>query len=87
MRRGVTRIAGDNPDYPKAAIREGISKGRVVARLNIDEKGNVTEVTIFSADPPRVFDRAVMIALKDWKFASDGEKYVAEVELNFKLDN
>ena len=31
------------------------SKGRVVARLNIDEKGNVTEVTIFSADPPRVF--------------------------------
>jgi len=25
--------------------------------------------------------------LKDWKFASDGEKYVAEVELNFKLDN
>ena len=87
MRRGVTRIAGDNPDYPKAAIKEGIAKGRVVARLNIDEKGNVTEVTIFSADPPRYFDRAVILALKDWKFASDGEKYVAEVELNFKLDN
>jgi protein TonB len=87
VRRGVTRIAGDNPEYPKAAIREGISKGRVVARLAIDEKGNVTEVTIFSADPPRVFDRAVTIALKDWKFASDGEKYIAEVELNFKLDN
>ena len=87
VRRGVTRIAGDNPDYPKSAIKEGISKGRVVARLNIDEKGNVTEVTIFSADPPRYFDRAVIMALKDWKFASDGEKYVAEVELNFKLDN
>ena len=87
VRRGVTRIAGDNPEYPKAAIKEGISKGRVVARLNIDEKGNVTEVTIFSADPPRYFDRAVIMALKDWKFASDGEKYVAEVELNFKLDN
>ena len=87
VRRGVTRIAGDNPDYPKAAIKEGIAKGRVVARLNIDEKGNVTEVTIFSADPPRYFDRAVILALKDWKFASDGEKYVAEVELNFKLDN
>jgi len=87
VRRGVTRIAGDNPDYPKAAIKEGIAKGRVVARLNIDEKGNVTEVTIFSADPPRYFDRAVIMALKDWKFASDGEKYIAEVELNFKLDN
>jgi periplasmic protein TonB len=87
VRRGVTRISGDNPEYPRAAARDGIAKGRVVARLNIDEKGNVTEVTIFSADPPRVFDRAVIIALKDWKFASDGEKYVAEVELNFKLDN
>jgi protein TonB len=85
IRRGVTRIAGDNPEYPRAAAREGISKGRVVARLNIDEKGNVTEVTIFSADPPRVFDRAVINALRDWKFASDGEKYVAEVELNFTL--
>ena len=87
VRRGVTRIAGDNPEYPKAAIKEGIDHGRVVARLSIDEKGNVTEVTIFSADPPRYFDRAVIQALKEWKFASDGDKYIAEVELNFKLDN
>jgi len=87
VRRGVTRISGDNPEYPRAAIKEGISKGHVVARLHIDEKGNVTEVIIYSADPPRHFDRVVIAALKDWKFASDGEKYVAEVELNFKLDN
>jgi protein TonB len=87
VRRGVTRIAGDNPEFPKAAIREGITRGRVVARLAIDEKGNVTEVTIFSADPPRVFDRAVILALKEWKFASDGERYIAEQEFNFKLDN
>jgi periplasmic protein TonB len=83
IRRGVTRISGDNPEYPKAAMREGINKGRVVARMNIDEKGNVTEVTIFSSDPPRVFDRAVITALKDWKFSAEGDKYIAEVELNF----
>jgi protein TonB len=85
IRRGVTRIAGDNPEYPRAAIKDGVAKGRVVARLNIDEQGNVTEVTIFSAEPQRYFDRAVIAALKGWKFASDGEKYVAEVELNFTL--
>jgi protein TonB len=85
IRRGVTRIAGDNPEYPRAAIKDGVAKGRVVARLNIDEQGNVTEVTIFSAEPARYFDRAVIAALKGWKFASDGEKYVAEVELNFTL--
>ena len=83
IRRGVTRISGDNPEYPKAAMREGINKGRVVARMNIDEKGNVTEVTIFSADPPRVFDRAVISALKEWKFTAEGDKYIAEVEINF----
>ena len=85
IRRGVTRIAGDNPEYPRAAIKDGVAKGRVVARLNIDEQGNVTEVSIFSAEPARYFDRAVIAALKTWKFASDGEKYVAEVELNFTL--
>jgi protein TonB len=85
VRRGVQRIGGDNPEYPRAAIKDGVAKGRVVARLNIDEQGNVTQVTIFSAEPARYFDRAVLSALKDWKFAPDGEKYVAEVELNFTL--
>ena len=85
VRKGVTRISGDNPEYPKAAIKDGIYKGKVIARLNIDEQGNVTEVTIFSAEPQRYFDRAVTTALKGWKFSPDGEKYVAEVELNFTI--
>ncbi len=55
VRRGITRIAGDDPVYPRAAIKAGISKGKVIARVMIDEKGNVTEVIIVSADPPRHF--------------------------------
>ena len=35
---------GDDPVYPRQAIRAGIAKGRVLARVMIDEKGNVTEV-------------------------------------------
>ena len=61
------------------------TKGRVVARLQIDEKGNVTEVNIVSSEPPRVFDKAVRDALKEWKFKAEGEKYVGEVEINFTL--
>ena len=57
----------------------------MVARLNIDEQGNVTEVTIFSANPPRYFEKSVIAALRGWKFAPDGEKYVAEVEIGFTL--
>jgi periplasmic protein TonB len=85
VRRGVSRVSGEDPTYPRAAIKAGIDNGRVVARINIDEKGNVTEVIIVSADPPRHFDRAVIDALMSWKFRAEGEKYVAEVELNFSL--
>jgi periplasmic protein TonB len=85
VRRGIARVAGDDPTYPKEAIRAGVSKGRVVARLNIDEKGNVTEVNITVSEPPRVFDKVVRAALENWKFRAEGEKYVGEVEINFSL--
>lgn len=87
IRRGVTRIAGDSPEYPKQAIRDNITKGKVVARLQIDEQGNVTEVTIVSAEPAKYFDRAVIQALKTWKFRAEGEKYVGEVDVNFTLQD
>jgi len=85
IRRGVSRLSGDDPTYPKAAIKANIERGRVVARVYIDEKGNVTNVEIRESEPPRIFDRAVITALQDWKFSAEGEKYIAEVELNFKL--
>ena len=85
VRRGIARLAGDDPVYPREAIRAGVPKGRVVVRLQIDEKGNVTDVNIVSSDPPRVFDKAVRSALEGWKFRADGEKYTGEVEINFQL--
>ncbi len=85
VRRGVVRVAGDDPSYPREAIRAGVAKGRVVARLQIDEKGNVTEVNIVSSEPRGVFDKVVRAALENWKFKAEGEKYVGEVEINFTL--
>jgi len=85
VRRGITRLSGDDPIYPRSAIRASIDKGSVVARLLIDEKGNVYEVIIVKAEPARHFNQAVIDALKDWKFHADGEKYVGEVEINFSL--
>ncbi|HZQ61605.1 MAG TPA: TonB family protein, partial [Casimicrobiaceae bacterium] len=64
----------------------GIERGRVVARLNVDEQGNVTQVNIVSAEPRRgVFDDSVIDALKNWKFRAEGEKFTAEIEVNFTL--
>jgi periplasmic protein TonB len=85
VRHGVTRIAGEDPQYPRSAIKANIDKGQVIARVHVDEAGNVTEVVIVSAVPARHFDRAVIDALSTWKFKPEGEKYIAEVELNFSL--
>jgi protein TonB len=85
VRKGITPIYRVEPVYPREAIKAGISQGTVVARLNIDEKGLVTEVRIMESDPPRVFDREVVRALSQWKFSAEGEKYVGEVEVSFSL--
>ena len=71
--------------HPREAIRAQVQKGRVSAILTIDEKGNVTDVRIVSASPPRVFDRVVRDTLIDWKCGAEGAKYQASVEINFTL--
>ena len=86
IRKSITPIKMEKPVYPRAAIRLGIEKGRVVARLNIDEKGNVTNVTIVSAEPPKHFDKAAIDALMEWKFTAEGAKYIGEVEINFTME-
>ncbi len=85
VRKGVVRTSGEDPSYPRDAIRAGVSKGRVVARLQIDEKGAVTDIQIIVSEPPRVFDKVVRAALETWKFRAEGERYVGEVEINFSL--
>jgi protein TonB len=85
VRRNLVPIESVKPVYPRPAILARVEKGRVLARVNIDEKGRVTEVTIVSAEPPRHFDNAVRDALTKWRFKAEGEKYVGEIEVVFTL--
>lgn len=85
VRLNVHPISKVDVEFPAEARRKDIDHGDVVAQLFIDEKGNVTEVKIISAKPPRIFDRAVINALSQWKFQPEQEKWVGEVEIAFKL--
>ncbi len=80
-----SRIGGEDMEYPRAAIRANVAKGHIVARVQIDENGNVIDVTIVSAEPPRVFNQEVIEKLKTWKFKPEGQKYTGTVEVNFSL--
>jgi protein TonB len=82
--RNPTFLNNCAPSMPGEAIRRNI-EGSVTAHLFVDEKGSVTDVKIIQADPPRIFDRAVVNAMSTCKFPPSSEKWVAEVPLTFKL--
>jgi TonB family protein len=53
------------PDYPRAALRAGIS-GTVVARVHVSVEGRVSAVDVL--DGPDVFHEAVRVALMTWRY-------------------
>jgi protein TonB len=84
VRRNVKPVSVVEPDYPREARKREI-EGTVKAHLFIDEKGNVTDVKIIDAKPSRIFDQAARAALMQWKFAPGSEKFIGEIEIEFKL--
>ena len=86
VRQGVSCHEMEKPTFPREARRAGVDKGEVNVLMQIDEKGNVMDVKIVSADPPKVFDRATRDALMNWKCKAEGEKYYATVQVGFRLE-
>ena len=71
--------------YPPEAEAQHI-EGRVKVRLAVDLEGNVTDVEILLAEPPGVFDQAVLEGVRQYKFKRDGTTYQADQEVIFKID-
>lgn len=68
--RQARPLAGNPaPAYPPAALRAGV-EGSVVASLQVDAQGKVTDASIVSHDGERSrdLDRAVLNTLGGWKF-------------------
>ena len=68
---------------PAEATRKNI-EGNVLARMLVDEKGNVTEVKIIQSSN-KVFDRSVINALSQCKFRPSADKWIGEQEVEFTL--
>jgi periplasmic protein TonB len=77
----VSRI---DPEFPREATQAGADKGRVKARMTISGSGEVTRVEIVEATPRRLFDRAVVKTLSQWKFnnGNDGRQYDIDVDFH-----
>lgn len=85
---GGERVVGAAPAYPYGARSRGVG-GLVTARLIVDASGRTREVRIVAADPPQVFDRAVVRALSNWRFEpmlEDGVPVAREITQQFEFE-
>ena len=73
----ITKV---EPQFPRDAP---INEGKVRARMTLDGSGEVTRVEIVEANPRRVFDRAVVRALSQWKYPSGNEGRTVDIDFEF----
>lgn len=76
----VSRV---QPEFPHEAAIAGADEGKVRAKMTIDASGEVSRVEIVEANPRRVFDRAVVRTLSQWKFAPGANGRTMEIEIDF----
>jgi protein TonB len=80
-----------NPQYPATAQSRGI-EGWVQIRFTITAAGTVRDPVVIAAEPPRIFDRAALRAIRKWKYnpkIDDGkavERPGVKVRLDFRIN-
>lgn len=77
------------PRYPRMASRRNI-EGSVRVAFTITKDGRVANPRVLSANPPGVFEKAALKAIKKWKFNPkivDGQavEQTAAQEISFRL--
>ena len=77
-------VARVEPEFPPEAVRAGVTNGTVKARLTLDGTGHVTQVDIVEAVPRRLFDRAVLRALSQWRFSEGDAGRTVDSEISFR---
>lgn len=85
-RAALVPIAQPRPAFAADAARDGITQGRVLARLAIDADGRVKDVRILESSPGRAFDREVRHAALRWRYQPPGEPREIDVEFVFRLE-
>jgi protein TonB len=79
-------ISTPSPRYPPQAYRDGTS-GEVQVEFTVGTDGSVTSARVVRADPPRVFDREALNAVKRWKFQPVGSPVTSRRTIGFSPGN
>ena len=78
------------PRYPDSALRRG-TQGHVRVQFAITEAGRVEDIEVLESEPPGVFDRACIAAVRQWRFEpilEDGvpQRRVTDTEFTFRVE-
>ncbi len=76
------------PKYPSRALRAKIN-GAVTLEFIITEKGTVKDPIIIKSDPPKIFDKSALKAIKKWKFKPkvvNGKPVSRRAQLNINFN-
>ena len=80
--RPIVRI---EPKYPITAVEQGI-EGYVQLSFDLEFNGSVSNVQVVKAYPSDIFNDQAIIALKKWRYASEGRVVKGNVvQLDFSL--
>jgi protein TonB len=82
----LTPISTPAPKYPREAYREGTSC-EVQVEFTDGTDGSVTAARVVRADPPRVFDREALNAVRRWKFQPVSSPVTSRRTIGFKPGN
>lgn len=72
------------PEYPRGAERRQL-EGYVTVRYNVTETGQVADVEVVEQTPEGIFDRSVLRALEDWRYAPGQVATGIEKRFDFNL--
>ncbi|MGN6512526.1 MAG: energy transducer TonB [Lysobacteraceae bacterium] len=75
-------ISTPAPKYPPDAFRSGTS-GEVQVEFTVGPDGVVTSARVVRANPPRVFDREALAAVKRWRFQPVGAPVTTRRTISF----
>ena len=75
-------ISSAQPDYPREALRDGVS-GEVTVAFTVNADGSVGAANVVSSNPRNVFDRAAVAAIKKWRFEAPGEPVTGRRTFSF----
>ncbi len=80
---GLRAVSTPAPRYPVEAARRNQS-GEVRLEITVGTDGTVTAARVVDANPPRVFDREALAAVKRWKFAPIDAPVTTTRTINFR---